>query len=125
MAVVVILSGTVSAEKKGPTNKEKIVGIWKVVKASSDTKAVGTTYEFTKEGKFSVTDKDGSNGGVSKATYEVDGDKLKIKYKLTIALDKEVDRALTLTIKTLTDKEMVLEENKDGKTRTAECKRIK
>jgi hypothetical protein len=55
----------------------------------------------------------------------VDGDKLKIKYKITIALDKEVDRALTLTIKTLTDKEMVLEENKDDKTRTAEFKRIK
>jgi uncharacterized protein (TIGR03066 family) len=129
MAVGVFLSGAMSAQKDGPTNKEKIVGTWKLVKASSpnaiDVKAVGGTYEFTKEGKFSVADKDGNNGGVSKATYEVEGDKLKIKFKLTIGLDKEVDRTLTLTIKTLTDKEMVLEEKKDDKTRTAEFKRVK
>jgi uncharacterized protein (TIGR03066 family) len=122
MAVAVILSGTVSAEKKGATNKEKIVGSWKLVKTStSDTKSVGSTIEFTKDGKFSVRDKVG-NAGVA-GTYEVDSDKLKVKIR--DELGKGSEKEYTVTIKTITDKEMVQEKKMDGRTQTAEFTRVK
>jgi uncharacterized protein (TIGR03066 family) len=122
MAVVVILSGIVSAEKKGTTNKEKIVGSWKLVKTStSDTKSVGGTIEFTKDGKYGATDKVGKAG--APGTYEVDGDKLKVKIKDTFG--KGSEKEYTFTIKTITDKEMVLEKKMDDRTDTAEYTRVK
>ena len=122
MVVVVTLSGAVSAEKKGPANKEKIVGTWRLVKTTtSDTKAVGSTIEYTKDGKFSVTDKDG-NAGLG-GTYEVDGEKLKMKMR--DELGKGSEKEHTVTIKTITDKEMVQEKKMGDKTHTAELMRVK
>ena len=56
------------------------------------------------------------------STYELDGDVIKFA-PLSQPGKKPPDRLVTLKIKTLTDKEMILEDKKDDKTRTSEFKR--
>jgi uncharacterized protein (TIGR03066 family) len=96
VAVVFVLS-TTSADDK--IDGKKIVGVWKAGKTSGGVPE-GATVEFTKDNKLIL-----KIGDIElKGTYKVDGDKLSVKLKTPD--DKEIEE--TDTIKTLTDKKLVL-----------------
>jgi uncharacterized protein (TIGR03066 family) len=91
-------------DDKDKTNKEKIVGKWEPTEGNIPK---GATIEFTKDGKVKImVDKDGKPFMVE-GTYEVDGDKLKVVLKFDGQEMKQ-----TMTIKTLTDKELATEDEK-------------
>ncbi len=111
-------STTKAAPKAAPkalTNKEKIVGTWE---AAKDEKApdVSGTAEFAADGKlkftmkFKVKDKEESMS--MEGTYEVDGDNLKTVMKKGKKEEKE-----TAKIKTLTDKELVIVDEKEKESK--------
>jgi len=102
--VVVALVGSVRAEDK-KDNKDKIVAVWEVVKASEGTVPVGATLEFTKDGKMKMMLKDKSEDG----TYKVDGD------KLTLFKGGDEKSKKEVSIKKLTDSEFVAGDD-SGKT---------
>lgn len=93
-------------DKKEPTNKEKIVGIWEPAK---DELPKGSTVEFTKDGKLKVILDFEEKKITLYGIYELEGDKLK-----TVIQDEGKEQKETLKIKTLTDKELVLL-NEEGK----------
>ncbi len=103
--------------KDAKTSKEKIVGVWEVVK--SEDAPPGATVEFTKDGKMIVTVKKDNQTEKIEGTYSVDGD------SLTSVLKAEgQEHKQTVTIKKVTDKELLVEEtNKDGKKMTHEFKK--
>ncbi len=74
-----------------PDYAKLIVGKWVVIKAEPDTVPEGAVIEFTKDGKLTVTVKEGDKEMLIKGSYELDGNKLttkvnnKIKEELTIA----------------------------------------
>ena len=91
-------------DKKEPTNKEKIVGIWEPTKGELPK---GSTVEFTKDGKLKVVVKIEDKSITLEGTYTVDGDKVK-----TVLKDEGQERKEDLKIKTLNDKELVLVDDK-------------
>ena len=107
------------AEDKKADAKDKIVGVWEVVKAdkTEGVPPVGTVIEFTKDGKMKVThkNKEGKEE-TAEGTYTIDGQKLMVTIKFG---DKEAKH--TVTLKKLTDTELVGE----GEKGTAEFKRKK
>ena len=109
ICVVVLVLGARAGEKKADTNKEKIVGTWEVAKADGAL-PLGSTVEYGKDGKAKVSVKNGENTTTVDGTYTVEGDKLKLALKAG-----DTDLKMTLTIKKLTDKEYV-SENEQGKT---------
>jgi uncharacterized protein (TIGR03066 family) len=121
LAFVFVLIGTGSAQEKKETNKEKIVGTWELVKTvtgeKTDTLPPGSeiTVEFTKDGKIITNLKLPGNAQTLKGIYEVDGDMLTSK----IADEKP----FTAKIKSLTDKELVIEQKKGADTSTTWYKR--
>jgi uncharacterized protein (TIGR03066 family) len=88
-------------EKEKATNKEKIVGTWEVTKAGSDLPE-GSSIEFTKDGKVTITAKVEGKAITVKGTYTIDGDKMMVTLKMD-----EKEHKQTLVIKTLTDKKLV------------------
>jgi uncharacterized protein (TIGR03066 family) len=109
--LVLALAGAAFAEEKKDdkkSNKDKLVGVWEVTKGEGAP--AGATVEFTKDGKmlmnFKVNDKEVKIEG----TYSVDGESIKTSFKVE---DKEIKE--TSKIKKLTDKELVIEDEK-GKT---------
>ena len=91
--------------KKEPTNAEKIIGTWEVVKGEMPS---GSTIEFTKDGNMIVTIIDkGKSMTVPAGTYKVEGETIKASHKVG---DKEETE--TLKIKTLTDTKLITEDEK-------------
>jgi uncharacterized protein (TIGR03066 family) len=86
----------------------KIVGTWKPTKGEIPA---STTVEFTKNGKMKLNIKAGGRTISLEGTYKVDGDKLTTTGKGPDGKEKTV----TVKIKKLTDKELVIEDEK-GKT---------
>jgi uncharacterized protein (TIGR03066 family) len=106
---------TIQAEKDKDSIQAKLVGKW----ITADEKAPQkVTLEFSKDGKIRVTleaefftkgkDKEkttGTSKEVMEGTYMVDGN------KLTVALKRnDEERKGTMTIKTITDKMLITEE---------------
>jgi len=120
--VVTILAAPLLAEDKAKSNKDKIVGVWKVTKLASGLPP-GKTCEFTKDGKVELSAdleltldfqgqevKGTGKAKIAAGTYEIDGDKLKITLK-GAGKDKK-DLVHATTIVKLTDKVL---ETKDAK----------
>jgi len=107
VALAALLGLTGFADDKDDYAK-KIVGKWEIVKSNGD-EPVGAVYDFTKDGKFSITAKlDGKDVKID-GTYSVEKDKLTTEYTIAGKAEKDVD-----TIKKLTDTDMEVE-NKDKK----------
>lgn len=115
--VVAGLVGSLQAQEKKADNKVLIVGVWELTKASEDRPPVGTTMEYTKDGKVKMTGKAKGKEFVFNGTYVVEGNKLTGTMKTSDREEKG-----TLTIKKLTDKELVTE---DEVRRVLEFKRKK
>jgi len=117
LLVVGLLTALPAREKQADANKEKLVGIWEVVKADQGALPVGSVVDFGKDGKVKVTAVREGKESTLEGSYVVEGEKLTVTLKHD---DKEVKHAIT--IKKLTDTEFV-SENEKGKT--AQFKRKK
>jgi uncharacterized protein (TIGR03066 family) len=111
------LLGSLRAEEEKPDNKTLIVGAWELTKAREGGPPVGTTMEFTKDGKVKLSGKADGKEFAFDGYYVVVGDKLTATLK---SPDRREDG--TVTIKKLTDKELVTQ---DETGRTLEFKRKK
>ena len=109
-AMVLFIGALATAEDKPEIKKDKIVGRWKVIEGLPK----GSTVEFTKDGKLTLTvDMDGNKMTIQ-GTYSIEGDKLKSTLKVG---DNDVDDEDT--IKVLSDDKLTLI-TKDGKTQDFE-----
>jgi uncharacterized protein (TIGR03066 family) len=120
MAAVVLVAsllGSLGAEEKKADNKTLIVGVWELTKADNGGPPVGTTMEYTKDGKIKVTGKADGKEIVANGTYVVEGN----KFTGTLKTPDREEKG-TVTIKRLTDKELVTE---DDASRVLEFKRKK
>jgi uncharacterized protein (TIGR03066 family) len=111
LAVVFVLGVTAvrADEKKDAETKDKLVGTWEVTKG--DSLPPGSTAEFTKDGKLKLTIKADKDKSVTiEGTFKVEGETFKTTLK---AEGKE--HTETLKIKSLTDKELVIEDEKGKK----------
>jgi uncharacterized protein (TIGR03066 family) len=98
-------------EKEKP-NPEKLVGKWKLTKTSGEfPKDGGAVVEYTKDGKMTITLTVGDNTIEMKGKYKLD--KHKIDY--TVKLPNGEDKSEILTIKKLTDGELVTTDPEDIK----------
>lgn len=103
--VMVVVAGTAQAQDD---NAKKIIGTWIVDKAGGDL-PVGSSLEFTKDGKLlAVIKADGMEVKLD-GTYKVEKDKLSVKVKIG---DQNLEE--TATIKKLTDEALEIED-KDKK----------
>jgi uncharacterized protein (TIGR03066 family) len=111
------------AGEKGKIDKSKLIGAWTFVKTSDKKEGpppgASLTVEFTKDGKVNVTAKLEDKTHKVSGTYEVKGDTLTTVMKGPMGKEKKE----TGTIAELTDKKLVLKEEKDGKTVTTEFKK--
>jgi uncharacterized protein (TIGR03066 family) len=105
--LIVGLTAAYGADKKDD-NKTKIVGVWEVVKGEAPK---GATMEFTKDGKLKFTVEVEGKKVTVEGTYEVDGESIKTVGKGPDGKEHKE----TAKIKKLTDKELVIEDEK-GKT---------
>ncbi len=115
--LVASLPGPLRAEEKKADNKALIVGVWELTKASEGGPSVGTTMAFTKDGKVKVSGKADGKEFAFDGFYVVVGDKL----TGTIKSGDRTEEG-TITIKKLTDKELV---TRDEAGRVLEFKRKK
>lgn len=107
--VMLGLAGFAGAdEKKQNDNAKKIVGKWEITKAGGDV-PVGSTIEFTKDGKLAAVIKAEGKELKLDGTYKLEKDKLTVK----ITADSQTIEE-TVTIKKLTEDTMELED-KDKK----------
>jgi uncharacterized protein (TIGR03066 family) len=115
--VVLALAGPSRADTKDApkTNKEKIVGVWELSKSEDKNAPVGATVEFTKDGKMIVKFKMEDKAVTIEGTYTIEKDSITSVLKHD---DQEMKE--TVTIKKLTDKELVVV---DGKGKTDEFKK--
>jgi uncharacterized protein (TIGR03066 family) len=106
LVLTVTFGGAVSAGRKTPTNKEKIIGAWKLTKTTA-VNFEEPVFTFTADGKFTVDIQNAFE--IAKGNYEVDGDTLKITPTVVMG-DPKVEKAtVTVKIKSLSDKEIVVE----------------
>src|SRR5262245_18617556 len=117
LAAAVALTAGVRAEDKEEKkdNAKLLVGTWEVTKSFDKGPAIGATVEFTRDGKVKVKAKVEDKDVQREGTYKVEGD------KLTLAM-KDRDSKTILSIKKISDKELVTE-NDDKKS--VELKRKK
>jgi uncharacterized protein (TIGR03066 family) len=100
----------------GGSNKDKIIGTWTGKIVDGPKKNGEMTIEFSKDGKCKSTVKEGDQELPPKeGTYIVDGDKL-----TTIHMQENHEVKQTVTIQTLTDKDLVV---KDEQGRVVEMKK--
>ena len=92
----------------------KLVGKWEAVKGQLPA---GSTIEFGKDGKITVTVKKEGKTQANDGTYKLDGGKIAVTRKYD---GKE--RTRTFKIKKLDDKELITE---DDQGKTTEFKRVK
>lgn len=95
--VVCMWSGALVADKD---NSKSIVGKWEVAKTDSETLPVGTTIEFTADGKVRVTTK-AVNDNQIEGSYVVEGETLTYHTRLNGKAKSQ-----TLSIKKLEEKEI-------------------
>jgi len=106
LALIVLAGSFARADEK--IDKTKLVAVWKLVKSDEDAPK-GATAEFTKDGKLNISfERDGKQEKLE-GSYTLEGDKLTVILKKGGNEDKDM-----LTIKTLSDDKLVIE-NKDGK----------
>jgi uncharacterized protein (TIGR03066 family) len=95
MAMMLVVAAAPADDKTEKIDAKKLVGKWEPKEGNDKGKVV---VEFTKDGKFSVTQDKKVDGG----TYTVDGNKVTIMVKI---MDKEIKHSFTVT--KLTDTEMM------------------
>ncbi len=105
-ALLGLVAGLSRADDKKESNKEKIVGKWQLVKSETETPPEAMM-EFTKDGKLKISFKAGEKTITLDGTYEIDGDKISVKMK--VGDEEKKDSG---TIKTLTDKSLVIVDTK-------------
>jgi uncharacterized protein (TIGR03066 family) len=105
-ALVAAFSGNGLIGAQNDSNAEKIVGVWEVTKSATPAPP-GATLEFTKDGKLKFRAEVKGKAVEAGGTYKVQGNKLQVAFKAGTQEKQE-----TLTIKTLTDSRLVLEEPK-------------
>src|SRR3954471_13762035 len=91
-----------SAAPLQPSGGGKLVGTWELVKGDP----AGATVEFTQDHKLKFRAKIGEQTVTLEGTYSVNKDNLTVNLKTPDGKDQSE----TLTIKKLTDKELVIEE---------------
>jgi uncharacterized protein (TIGR03066 family) len=107
--VVVVLASALRAE--GQDNAKLLVGAWEVTRADSEGPlAVGDTAEFSKDGKNKTTRKRDGKEKVSEGTYKFEKEKLVITFKSNKGTSENV-----LTIKKLTDTDLIIAHDEGGK----------
>jgi uncharacterized protein (TIGR03066 family) len=107
------------AQDKEKSNAEKLVGKWKLTQTTGDFPKDGTAVvEYTKDGKMTITITIGDNTIEMKGKYKLDKDKI----DYTVKLPNGEDKTEILTIKKLTDDELVTTDPEDIKE---EFKRVK
>lgn len=99
--LLVGVTAMVRADDKKDLDKDKLVGTWEVTKG--ETLPVGSTCEFTKDGKLILTIKEKGQSQKIEGTYKIEGQAFKATLKLG---DKESTQ--TLKVPTFTDKELVM-----------------
>jgi uncharacterized protein (TIGR03066 family) len=107
-ALVCALTIGVRAEDK-KDNAKLIVGNWEITKTYEKGPAVGSTVEFTKDGKMKVSHKVEGKDVTAEGTYKVDGDTFTFMLKTGENVVNQM-----VTIKKLTDTELSTT-NKEGK----------
>src|SRR5438874_10698010 len=107
-AIVCLLGVGARAEEKKDLAK-MLVGKWECTKSDPDSLPVGGIVEFTKDGKIKVTVKEGDKEMKMEGTYTVEAHKFTFVMKMGDQEHKD-----TITVKKITDKEMVTE-GADGK----------
>jgi len=108
--VMVIVLGA-SLRAGGQENAKALVGTWEVTKVDKGAPlAVGDTTEFSKDGKNKTVCKKAGKEVVSQGTYKFDKEKLVITFKSEKGVSANV-----LTIKKITDTELVISHDEDGK----------
>ncbi len=118
MAAVVLALGLVAGVRAADKiDKDKLVGSWEVTKADEGGPPAGTVLVFDKYGKMKITHKKDGKETTDEGTYTIDGDKMTV----TVKQDGKENKHM-VTIKKLTDTEMVAE-NEQGKK--IECKKKK
>jgi uncharacterized protein (TIGR03066 family) len=122
LGVVVLLAGlgaAASGQDKKPGNEKRILGLWETVKSEEETLPVGSTIEFTDEGKARYAQKKEVTGRKEGVTldYMIKGDKLTLTFKIGTEFRNQV-----LTIKDLSDTDLVFV---DSERKSAELKRKK
>jgi uncharacterized protein (TIGR03066 family) len=108
--MLVALTTDTRAEKKEEKadNAKLLVGAWEVTKTEKDAPlAVGTTVEFGRDGKVKTTAKKDDKEVVKEGTYEFEKGKLIIKMA--------PNNPNVLSIKKLTDTELVIAHDEGGK----------
>ncbi|OAI50730.1 hypothetical protein AYO44_05530 [Planctomycetaceae bacterium SCGC AG-212-F19] len=112
-AVVVFgLVAVAGADEKGDANKEKLLGKWETSKGG-----IKVANEFFKNGKVKVTLTIDGQSEKMDGTFQVEGDQVHI----TLKMDGK-EKKTTATIKMLTDKKLVVV---DDRKRTDEFKKVK
>jgi uncharacterized protein (TIGR03066 family) len=117
--MVVALTAGARAEKKEEKkdNAKLLLGTWEI-EGAPDMVGASTVVEFGKEGKLKVTFRRRGGDEVREGTYTVDGDRLTV----TARKDGDKEVKLLVTIKKISDTEMVTE---DERGYTEEFKRKK
>jgi uncharacterized protein (TIGR03066 family) len=103
----VLVSGIMADDERD--NAEKVVGKWKVVKASPGSFPLGTVLDLSKDDKTNVIGSRDGKEFIHAGTYKVDGAKIII----TVTVDGE-KREHTLTITKLSDTEMATDHGGGG-----------
>lgn len=106
LAACALLTLSARAEDRKPASKaDKLVGTWEVVKGHLPA---GATAAFTKDGKLTISGEREGKPFKVVGTYKLDSDKIQTTAKGTDGKE----RTHTHTIKSLTDKELVVEDDK-------------
>ena len=115
--MVLALTADTRAEKKDEKKGEKpdtaklLVGLWKVdTSARGAPLGIGDSVEFSKDGKNKTTRRIAGKQVVSQGTYQFEKDQLVLTAKSEAGISENV-----LTIKKITDAELVLSDNESGK----------
>lgn len=109
VGLVIGLLGTGARAEEKPDYAKLLVGKWEVAKSEEGGPPAGTMIEFTKDGKFKVTVKKGTEDATFEGTYKVEGD----AFTFTMTQGGE-ERTRKITISKISDKEMTTK-NDQGK----------
>jgi uncharacterized protein (TIGR03066 family) len=105
MVVCVLTPGTWAADdNEKPDNAKLLVGKWEVTRGDKEL-PVGSVVEFSKDGKMKITIKEKDN---IDAVYKVEGDKI----QFTLKTGDTEEKKDPLTIKKISEKELVVETKK-------------
>jgi uncharacterized protein (TIGR03066 family) len=122
MACLLIVGAQADETKEKIDNTKMLIGKWEVTKATGDAAltAAGVVIEFTKDGNMTVTLNDAKRTQ-QKATYKVEADNILVN----MIIDGKDQKLGAITIKKLSDRDLILEQKKESNDRVAECKRVK